>query len=170
MVSMLGSADAGLMGFESPSTMALRRDAAQDPDKRRRQFGRERLPMVFNYIPTHRFFEEVDGELIVTANRALPLVRYNIHDEGCLLGPVDGSGLPSVAVFGREKFAATLYGANIFADDVQNAMLEPEVASSVTGRFQLQTTATSPPIRWAIRCDGVFFHSLKNKLSPRYRP
>jgi phenylacetate-CoA ligase len=162
-VSILGSADAGLLGFETPLSILVRRWAAADQELCRALFGRERLPALLNYVPTHRFFEEADGELLVTASRSLPLVRYNTHDRGGVLSSaqlmrrvresgfsldeeVEQSGLPTdyqtfpfVYVFGRGGLAATLYGINIYAEYVQEVLVHEAIARHVTGRFTLET-------------------------------
>jgi phenylacetate-CoA ligase len=156
VISLLGSADAGLMGFETPLSIACRR-AAGDRGLRRALFGQDRFPALMSYIPSLRFFEDPDGELILTANRALPLIRYNTGDRGSILdleqlgrllgeaGPGSEGwprGLPLVSVFGRGRFGATLYGANIHAEDVQEILLHEVAAGRVTGRFTLETTYT----------------------------
>jgi phenylacetate-CoA ligase len=94
--------------------------------------------------------------LLVTAERALPLLRYNTHDQGGILAPEamrerigrtgieveeqrGCSGLPFVYLFGRGHLAATLYGANIYAEHVQELLIHASVADRVTGRFTLET-------------------------------
>lgn len=150
--SILGSADAGLMAFETNLTQALRRQA-QDPNTCHQLFQRSRVPAVFQFIPTHRYFEMNQGELLITARRALPLIRYNLHDEGGVIYPEDldrlinidlttksnksAVKLPVVYVFGRGKFATSLYGLTIYPEDVQTVLLNPEVSPYVTGRFSL---------------------------------
>jgi phenylacetate-CoA ligase len=162
-VGVLGSADAGLVAFETPRSVLIRRLTANDQGRPRLLFGRDRLPALFQYVPTHRFFEEEAGELLVTAERALPLLRYNTHDQGGVLAPEamrerlgragieideqrDRSGarqrcsrLPFVYLFGRGQLAATLYGANIYAEHVQELLIHASVADRVTGRFTLET-------------------------------
>jgi phenylacetate-CoA ligase len=146
-VSILGSADAGVLAFETPATTRLRRWCSNDREVRVALFGADRLPMLFHYLPTLRFFEEQGGELLVTADRALPLVRYNTRDQGGALTPAEvreRSGeeldrLPSVYVFGRGKFTAKLYGANVYAENVQEVLIDPAVAPHLTGRFMLDT-------------------------------
>jgi phenylacetate-CoA ligase len=162
-VSILGSADAGLLGFETPRSILVRRWAAADQGFRKALFGYERLPALLNYVPTHRFFEGADGELLVTASRCLPLVRYNTHDRGGVLssahltkrarqlgfslddeaersGPRrDYETFPFVYVFGRGSLAATLYGVNIYAEYVQEVLVHEVIGRHVTGRFTLET-------------------------------
>jgi phenylacetate-CoA ligase len=166
VVSILGSADAGLIGFETPQSVRIRRLAARQEGCQRLLFGRQRLPALLNYLPIHRFLEEENGELVVTACRALPLLRYNTRDRGGALtpaamserlrqagfpaveepasepGPRGGCALPFVYLFGRDALAATLYGANVYAENVQEVLLDRAVANRVTGRFALETKYT----------------------------
>lgn len=164
VVSVLGSADAGLIGFESPGSIAARRLAARDGRLRAALLPGERVPAVLNYVPTHRYFEAADGQLLLTADRTLPLVRYDTQDEGGILTAGEVSAavrvtdpalaawppaggwrcgtLPFVYVFGRGRMAATLYGANVPAEYVQEFLVLPAVAPHVSGRFTLETAYT----------------------------
>jgi phenylacetate-CoA ligase len=154
VAGILGSADGGILGFETPDSVRIRRLAAGREKVRAALFGGERLPALLNYVPAHRFFEEEGGELVVTACRAAPLVRYNTHDRGGLftaadlaerLGPsgtpgmAGRLGLPFAYVFGRGALTATLYGANVYAENVQEVLLDGALARQVTGRFTLET-------------------------------
>jgi phenylacetate-CoA ligase len=150
--SILGSADAGLMAFETFLTQSLRQQA-QDRDICHQLFQKNRVPATFQFIPTHRYFETDRDELLITARRALPLIRYNLHDEGGILYPEDLDSqkninltternnyqvkLPIVYVFGRGKFATSLYGLTIYPEDVQTILVHPEISAQVTSRFNL---------------------------------
>jgi phenylacetate-CoA ligase len=143
-VSLLGSADAGLMAFETPATQRLRLRAEGDRILQTHLFGRPRLPAVFAYLPTERFFEEENGELLITARRGLPLIRYDLHDEGGILpGSLAeddwGGGLPLVYVFGRGQFGTSFYGLTIYPEDVQSMLLHDIVSARVSGRFILES-------------------------------
>ena len=79
------------MAAESPVSVALRRLARRRPDVREALFGDDpRLPMVFQYNPLIHFLEVNElGEIICTVSRLdllSPRIRYNVHDEGGLLG------------------------------------------------------------------------------------
>jgi phenylacetate-CoA ligase len=157
-VSIFGSADAGLMGFETPRSIALRRAAAASEPVRSRLFSQDRVPALLSFVPTHRYFEPADGRLLLTADRAAPLIRYDTCDYGGVLpsraaDELVGSGttqteswecrsLPLVYVLGRGRMSATLYGANIPAEYIQEFLVHPQVAPAVSGRFVLETTYT----------------------------
>lgn len=46
--------------------------------------------------------------------------------------------LPFVWVFGRTFWCVSLYGANVFVENVMGAVAAPQVASLVTGKFVLE--------------------------------
>jgi phenylacetate-CoA ligase len=157
--SLYGTADGGVLACETPTSIAIRRFLARNSQALRELFGEARLPTLCQYDPRHRFFEAVDGELLFTGDGAVPLVRYRILDRGgvlsfeemvefCRAAGFDplGSGrwtireLPFVWVFGRDHFAVSIDGANVYPEQVSAALEEGSIAEAVTGKFVLQTT------------------------------
>jgi phenylacetate-CoA ligase len=147
--SLYGTADAGVLGCETPLSVAVRRFVAARPELARELFGAGRLPTLVQYDPVDRYFE-VDGEdLLFTAAGGIPLVRYRIGDQGGVLGfaetmerlvsagfePPSGRPLPFAFVFGRSHHAVSFYGANVFAETVSLGLEQPAVRESVTGKF-----------------------------------
>jgi phenylacetate-CoA ligase len=130
-VSVFGSADAGLLGHETPVSVLARRLYNRSPALAARQFDSSVLPAIIQYHADRRFFENVGNELVFTANAGIPLVRYNIHDTGGVLAYDDMVGplgqrfaagverhhidakrwqLPFVYLKGRSDFTVTIYG------------------------------------------------------------
>jgi len=159
--SLYGTADAGVLGNETPVTVAIRRFLADRPDAARALFGEGRLPTLAQYDPHDRFFEEHEGTLVVTGDGQVPLVRYHISDRGGVMAYDDLVGrmrelgldaeaearragaralrrLPFVYVFGRSHFAVSYYGANIFPEMVSVGLEQPEVRAWVTGKFVME--------------------------------
>lgn len=162
-VSILGSADASLMGFETPFSILIRKLAALDNELNNILFESDRIPTLVNYFPDHRYFEAQQGELLVTLERSIPLIRYNIHDSGGILSHDELNSrlskagytagqyirkyhiskpiqLPFVYIFGRGKFSATLYGVNIYAENVKEVLLQRSIRNLVTGRVKMATS------------------------------
>jgi phenylacetate-CoA ligase len=158
--SVFGSADAALLGHETPATVLARRLLARRPAQLKRLLGTTILPSLVQYYPERRFFEIVDGELVFTARAGIPLVRYNIHDLGGIvdyetftnqLGPAWTEGLerysidaerwrlPFVYLGGRKDFTVTIYGVNIYPENVKAALIDPRLRSKVTGKFTMAT-------------------------------
>src|SRR4029079_6359580 len=81
--SLYGTADAGVLGNETPLSVAIRRFLAQNPAAARELFGEARLPTLVQYDPRTRHFEVLpDGTLAFSGDGAVPLVRYHIADSG----------------------------------------------------------------------------------------
>jgi phenylacetate-CoA ligase len=160
-VAMYGTADAGVLGNETPVTIAIRRFLADRPDDARALFGEARLPTLVQYDPCSRYFEEHDGTLLFTGENGVPLVRYHISDRGgivpfdVMIARMNALGcdplrlakeagartirdLPFVYVFGRSHFAISYFGANIFPEMVSVGLEQPELVAHVTGKFVMQ--------------------------------
>ncbi|WP_066363935.1 phenylacetate--CoA ligase family protein [Herbidospora mongoliensis] len=148
--SLYGTADAGVLGNETPLSIEIRRHLAAHPEKARELFGADRLPTLVQYDPAVRYFEESDGTLLFTGDNGVPLIRYHIADEGGLIPYADmlekigfqpkqrGPELPFVYVFGRSRFAVSFYGANVYAENISVGLEQPEVNKAVTGKFVLE--------------------------------
>lgn len=81
-----GAADLGMsVGREYPLTVLIRRLASRDRRLAAALFSHG-VPNLLQYSPTRMYVEEVGGELVFTARAGIPLVRYNIHDSGGVLG------------------------------------------------------------------------------------
>jgi phenylacetate-CoA ligase len=161
--SLYGTADAGVLGTETPLSITIRRFLARTPEAARDLFGEDRLPTLVQYDPAVRYFESHDGTLLFTADGAVPLVRYHIADEGGLVGfdemlafcagrgfdPVAEVGrvsdrgaprLPFGYVFGRSLFTVSFFGANVYPENVTVGLEQPAVSDWVTGKFVLGVT------------------------------
>jgi phenylacetate-CoA ligase len=154
VVSLYGTADAGVLGNETPLSVRIRRFLAGRPDVASSVFGDSRLPTLVQYDPATRYFETApDGTLVFSADGTVPLVRYHIADEGGLLpyddlralcrahgfDPGEGPELPFVYVFGRSLFTVSFFGANVYPENVTVGLEQPHISGWVTGRFVLRT-------------------------------
>jgi phenylacetate-CoA ligase len=154
--SLYGTADAGVLGNETPLSICIRRWLSEHPDTARELFGESRLPMLMQYDPLSRFFEVEHGTLLFSGNNGIPLIRYHIADTGGLLGfeellnfldrkgfnPIAALGadrgirpLPFVYVFGRTQFAVSYFGANLYPENVSVSLERDPVCEWVTGKF-----------------------------------
>jgi phenylacetate-CoA ligase len=151
VISVYGCADAGLLAIETPLSIEIRRKLCNST-----QLGAQILgspdgiqPALFQYDPDFFFFEEVDGELLFSADLDVPLIRYNIHDRGKvipysemmrLVEPLEiensvGWELPFVVVSCRSDVALVLYGAKIYPEALRLALQDPQVRSQLSGSF-----------------------------------
>ncbi len=155
VVNVYGSTDAGIMAYETPVSVSIRRQAMENKSLRKALFGDATiLPALFQYHPEFVYFEELQGELVLTANTPTPLVRYNIHDHGKVIPyhdmmsllrkeGVDGqvkkaahiSKLPFVAVIGRADVAATFYALHVYPEHINAGLAERGSARLTTGNY-----------------------------------
>jgi phenylacetate-CoA ligase len=169
IISAYGSADTGIgAGGETPFALLVRRLAWENESICRDLFdGQTRVPSIFQYEPTRIFCENIDGELVFTCRSAMPLIRYNIHDRGgtCSFDKVVGIlrdhgcqpdkllrdlgwplsafyPLPLFYVDGRMDGTATIYGVNIYTEDVYQALTQRDVVGLHTGEFRIITEYT----------------------------
>lgn len=156
IVSIYGSADAGVLGYETPAAIMLRRKANGDPAFRAALFGDEAiLPALVQYDPGQIFFEEHNGELMFTTNAGTPLIRYNIHDIGTIVPweamdalmkkftikrHANGKDLfkkklPFIVKKGRNDVAVTFYALNIYPENIKAGLVDRRVKHLVSGQF-----------------------------------
>jgi len=151
----------GIAG-ETPLSVAIRRRARDDAGVRDALFGGDsRLPMLFQYNPLMHYVETNDKrELIFTITRSSilsPRIRYNIHDEGGVArfdemsGRLAGSGvdintlaeplpkpvirLPFLWIYGRRDFTISVMGANIYPEDLEQAVYADAELAGITRSF-----------------------------------
>lgn len=166
--SLYGTADAGVLGTETPLSVSIRKFLAGRPDALRELVGSSRLPTLVQYDPMTRYFQASGSTLLFSGDGATPLVRYHIADEGGLVGfdemlefcsrhghdPLSETGaetgarrgaprLPFVYVFGRSLFTVSYFGANIYPENVTVALERPAVSDWVTGKFVVYTAETA---------------------------
>lgn len=161
--SLYGTADGGVLGNETPLSIAIRRWLADHPSVARKLFGESRLPTLVQYDPVSRFFELYEDTLVVSAENCVPLVRYHIADKGGIieyqammdflaaqggiqtfadLGLDNGfkaRELPFVFVFGRADFTISFYGANIYPENISVGLEQAGIINWLTGKFVLET-------------------------------
>ncbi|MEX0272041.1 phenylacetate--CoA ligase family protein [Leptolyngbyaceae cyanobacterium UHCC 1019] len=159
--SLYGTADAGVLGNETPLSICIRRWLADHPDAARSLFGESRLPTLVQYDPSSRFFEVQDGTLLFSGDNGIPLIRYHISDNGGLIAysqmlqflqewgfdPIKALQgkrgvypLPFVYVFGRSHFTVSYFGANVYPENVTVGLEQAPICEWVTGKFVMQVT------------------------------
>ena len=155
IVSVYGCADAGVLGYETPLSIFLRRESAKNASLYKTLFGNEAdIPSLVQYDPKDLFFEEKNGELIFTVDTAIPLIRYNIHDFGRIINfeeameilkdhGLDGKAkkiirnwkLPFLVKKGRADVAVTFYALNIYPENIKAGLENKTTVKYVTGNF-----------------------------------
>ncbi|MGB6040349.1 MAG: hypothetical protein WBG39_10930 [Gordonia sp. (in: high G+C Gram-positive bacteria)] len=161
---LYGTADAGVMGFESRLTQTIRRLAVIGSPLADDLYGPavSVAPTFVEYDPYRRYVEVDtsdggDGYLLFTIDGAAPLVRYRINDTGRILDAgalaeilrangfdeLAGAVPPHAAylvLFGRTDVAATFYSANIYPQPLHAVFDDVALAQRVSGRFVITST------------------------------
>lgn len=155
IVSFYACSDTGIIGAENRGAIDLLEMCETDAGLCQTLFGSLQTPSLAHYDPAKKYIEAIDGEIVITANQPMPLIRYNIHDRG---GVTDSGimrnqlksrnrkppeGLQSgsyVFVFGR--IDAVKLTANIYIEDIRYCLERSHVAKKLTGHFQYGTVKT----------------------------
>lgn len=149
-----GTADAGMMGHETPTTIAVRRLALADSRLDHALFGGAAASSTLvEYDSSMRYVEtDEDGFLLFTVDNTIPLVRYRINDIGRVLtaseieSELDGLGIDleittTTAASGfivlerRADVATSFYAVNIYPEPVRTALADRAFADITTGKF-----------------------------------
>ncbi len=156
-----GSAELGNMGFETPTSILIRRLALSHSKLYRSLFDEHRLPTVAQYNPIFFGIREEHGELLMSAAGAVPLVRYKVGDIGSVLtfdqvkDKMRDNGIniekeakkvgirltrmPFVFVYERVDMSTKLYGANVYAEHVREVLQHPQQSKHLSGKFTMTT-------------------------------
>jgi phenylacetate-CoA ligase len=142
-ISSFGASDLEInIAVETDFTIALRDAIAANQALGDDLYGRETLPMIFQYDPLNYFIEsDTDRNLLFTINRlenVSPRIRYNIRDRGVVRSaravveaaarhgvslPPPLVDLPLLFHWGRQDNAVGFYGCKITPEDVQHVIL-----------------------------------------------
>jgi phenylacetate-CoA ligase len=156
VINVYGSADAGAMAFETPLTICLRKLSLINPQLYKKLFENQTVtPGLYQFNPKHIYFESVNNELLLTADTASPLIRYNIHDQGRVIehnelaAILENHGiknnklskllkqwnLPLIVVKSRTDVAITFYSLNIYPEHFKVVLESKKLTTKFTGKF-----------------------------------
>lgn len=148
-INIYGTADAAIIGHETPASVAMRNWCHANSAVGEQIFGAERMPTLVQYHPYFKYLEtNAENELIFTSRAGFPLVRYNIHDVGgvvpfdqmtAALAPSgfnapDAWRLPFAYLFGRKQLATTIYAVNIYLENIHAALAHTDIRHFVSGK------------------------------------
>jgi phenylacetate-CoA ligase len=152
------------MAYETPLSILVRRLAIEDPLLFQDIFGQiEKTPTLTQYNPNFMYFEDVKGQVVLTGDGAMPLVRYAVGDNGGVLeynqlrsifhryqinleDEAEKAGIsntlnkwPFVFVYERTDLSVTLHGLNIYPEFIKEGLLTPDMSENFTERFTMAT-------------------------------
>ena len=164
-LNIYGTADVGAMAHETPVSILIRRLAVEDPLLFKDMFKQiEKTPTLAQYNPDFIEFEEVENEVVLTSDSALPFIRYAVGDHGgvysyeqmeklllkfgiSLSQEVKKAGIvhtitdkrPFVYVYERTDLSTTLNGIIIYPEFVKEGLLSNQLVDVFTERFTMST-------------------------------
>jgi phenylacetate-CoA ligase len=151
-ISVYGSSEFLLIGYETKLSLEIRREVDKNRILVKKVFATDILPNIFQFNPLLRFIESVNRELILTANSGVPLIRFNLHDQGTIFRPKDlppslqkikmklknSWQLPFLALWGRSDQTLIFYAANIYPEHIQASLQKPSLLKRLTGKFVMR--------------------------------
>ncbi len=160
--SVFGSSEGGAAGVETSLCIYVRQECKKNPKLNIELFNDTRSPSIVQYNPLGKYFESVKGELVLTTVNGLPLIRYNTRDAGSVnslsvfLQALKKAGLdpendlkkagctinwqlPILYLFGRSDTTASIYGLNIYPENIRSGLSGRGIQELVSGRFFLET-------------------------------
>lgn len=160
-----GTVDLGTMSHETPLSILMRRQAVNNTGLFSSLFPRDhKQPTFTQYLPEMFYFEDVDGRLICSSYSGLPLVRYDLKDNGGVMRLSDARAiyksqdmeldkeakvagisnniwnLPFVYLYERSDFSVTLIGGNIYPEEIRKALLDKRLHQYLTGKFSMEVS------------------------------
>jgi len=164
IMSIYGSADIGAMATETTSATLIKRLARDNEQLFSELFSPiKKTPTLAQFNPHFINFEEQDGQLLLTGNNAMPLIRYAIGDSGGVFSFAHASKtlstfginlheeaakagissfvqeLPFVYVYERIDLSTSFYGLLIYPEWIKAALYDEAVSGSITGKFTMLT-------------------------------
>lgn len=161
--SLYGSTDFGNVGFENPLTILIRRFISKN-NLWEKIFGISDVPMLFQTVPRKVYFEEVNGELVVSCIQGIPLIRYRSGDHVKIVAKNDilqklkdcgfdaeeelkKTGLkyqewetPLIALYGRIDQVVFFYGAKITLEQFKKALEAESMQAFFNGKYLVKGT------------------------------
>jgi len=164
IMNIYGTADIGLMAQETPLSIAIRRSMTPSSKVFKELLAHSnRLPTFAQFYPDRIQFESVNKSILITGDNTMPLIRYEIIDNG---GVVDFTTVkeilarhtidldelakkykirkplgqqPFVYVYERVDLSTKLYGAIIYPEHIKDGIAHPSLEEFVTGKFTMST-------------------------------
>lgn len=159
-----GTVDQGTLAHETPLTTLIRRIAVNKPKVFNAIFrsGINRLPTLCQYDPELFFFEEINDGVVCSAFSGLPLVRYDLKDQGGvhtfeemvtrlksagidIYAEAEKAGikdkmwrLPFVYVYERKDMSVSFSGANVYPETIRKTLHDKELRKFFTGKCVLE--------------------------------
>lgn len=155
-ISIYGTADAAILGYETPITIFLRKKSLKNKVLKKTIFGKvDYLPTLVQFNPNYKYFESINDEIAFTTKAGIPLVRYNIHDTGKIIYQNEMNKIvkdndlvqemvdlrlkhtttPFIILYGRKDVSVTFYALNIYVENIKSSLEKLTHEGNFTGKF-----------------------------------
>jgi phenylacetate-CoA ligase len=160
-LSVYGSSEFLLMGYETPFSIFIRKTVGEK--RVQEYFGFRTTPSVFQYNPLFSFIEspgdKAVNNLLFTSSSGIPLARFDLKDQGYIVSFSDvlkrlnnmfpiwdfqyGTKkkpwkIPFVIMSGRSDNTFILYAANIYPEHIHVALNHSPFLKKITGKFVIK--------------------------------
>lgn len=162
IINIYGSADIGAMAYESSISTLVKRLTINNRNLFRSIFPSiNKFPTLAQFNSQFINFEAQNGEILLTGDSAIPLIRYAIGDKGGvfsfeeiskklngfnidLYGKIIENNLvrcefPFIYIYERIDLSTTFYGMWIYPEWFRSALLNNKINKYLTGKFTLIT-------------------------------
>ncbi len=162
-VNTIGTADAMVLGHETPTSIAIRKFIINEKQLVNEIFGNGRYPTLAQYYPWQKHYSIENDELLITSfSNILPLVRYNIHDNAIIYSHVainkmlsdfgktvsdfppslaKGWQLPYIGMYGKSDNTVKFYGAFVYPENIKYVLDYEENPKHYSGKFLIRVEA-----------------------------
>ena len=161
-LNIYGSADSLILGHETPISIYVKKLIEKGDVFSNAVIGSCRRCTFVQYNPLLRYFQKTNKEILFSSFAGIPLIRYNIHDEGGIIthsalqkkintlgtdfsadltikGLDDNNWrLPFVYLFGKSNNVISFYGLKIYPENIQASLESDKLKKYVSGRFQMR--------------------------------
>lgn len=156
-----GSSELLLIGNETPKSIFIKQLAEKNDSLRESIFKSLSVPNIFQYNPINRYIESIDNDLIFTASSGIPLIRFKLYDNGQIISSdkidkilakkypiwnnelkkiklIKNWKLPFITLYGRKNEAIIFYAANIYIENIHQALDYRPFLKKITGKFVME--------------------------------
>jgi len=85
VVAWYGSTEVGMMGFETKEANFVLTQCLKNSELQFDLFQNYNLPTLVEANTLSKYMEVINGEMVITADQVVPLVRFNLHDEAMFI-------------------------------------------------------------------------------------
>lgn len=158
IVAFYACSEAGIIGIETPDTVKIVAACEKYAVFRNAVFPHGELPSIVEVDYARKYIEIVNGEIVLTTDQPVPLVRYNLRDRGMFLSSdtlrkAAGKYGIALSLTDNDKLFLCVYGRNdsphasvFFVEEIRASLEMSSLAENFTGAFRYKEIIGSAPV------------------------